>query len=120
MNSLPKPPKLPGGRRHDEVFNPKKLFVGGLSKDTTQQQFREYWEKWGQLEDCVVMIDPNTQKNRGFGFVVFTSQSIVCVVYNHCKLASCNILYPSIIPYQGIRYFESRGSVNNEWEKVRH
>ena len=79
MNTLPKPPKLPGGRRHDEVFNPKKLFVGGLSKETTQQQFRQYWEKWGQLEDCVVMIDPVTQKNRGFGFVVFTSQSIVCM-----------------------------------------
>eukprot|EP01084_Bolivina_argentea_P237148 398649_1 len=76
MNELPKPPKLPGGRRHDEVFNPRKLFVGGLSKETTQKQFRAYWEQWGELEDCVVMIDPHTQKSRGFGFVVFVSQQI--------------------------------------------
>ena len=56
MTLAPKPPKLPHGRRHDELFNPRKLFVGGVSKAVGQEEFREFWKQFGELEDCVVMV----------------------------------------------------------------
>jgi len=76
VSLVPKPPKLPGGKRHDQVYNPKKIFVGGLRREITQQIFRDYWSKYGILEDCVVMMDPETNKTRGFGFVVFKDSTI--------------------------------------------
>ncbi|XP_042569489.1 heterogeneous nuclear ribonucleoprotein A1b isoform X1 [Cyprinus carpio] len=55
----------------------RKLFIGGLSFETTDDSLREYFEQWGTLTDCVVMKDPNTKRSRGFGFVTYSS---VCEV----------------------------------------
>jgi RNA recognition motif-containing protein len=35
-----------------------KLFIGGLSFETTEESLRNYYEQWGKLTDCVVMRDP--------------------------------------------------------------
>ncbi|XP_041531873.1 heterogeneous nuclear ribonucleoprotein A3-like [Microtus oregoni] len=47
----------------------RKLFIGGLSFETTDDSLREHFAKWGTLTDCVVMRDPQTKRSRGFGFV---------------------------------------------------
>ncbi|KFQ26671.1 Heterogeneous nuclear ribonucleoprotein A3 1, partial [Mesitornis unicolor] len=49
-----------------------KLFIGGLSFETTDDSLREHFEKWGTLTDCVVMRDPQTKRSRGFGFVTYS------------------------------------------------
>jgi len=36
----------------------RKLFIGGLSVNTTEETLHEYFEHWGELVDCVVMKDP--------------------------------------------------------------
>ncbi|ETO04002.1 DAZ-associated protein [Reticulomyxa filosa] len=72
--SVTAPPRLIDGRRHDEVFNPRKLFVGNLPKNIRTSRFREYWEKFGPLEDCIVIKEQMTNENRGFGFVVFENK----------------------------------------------
>ncbi|KAL0601165.1 LOW QUALITY PROTEIN: Heterogeneous nuclear ribonucleoprotein A1 [Plecturocebus cupreus] len=46
----------------------RKLFIGGLSFQTTDESLRMHSEKWGMPTDCVVMRDPNTKCSRGFGF----------------------------------------------------
>ncbi|XP_067858191.1 heterogeneous nuclear ribonucleoproteins A2/B1-like isoform X2 [Heptranchias perlo] len=51
----------------------RKLFIGGLSFNTTEENLRGHFEQWGKLTDCVVMRDPQTKRSRGFGFVTFTS-----------------------------------------------
>jgi len=48
-----------------------KLFVGGLPQNTTANELREQFEKFGVVSDAVVMIDPVTSRSRGFGFVCF-------------------------------------------------
>ncbi|XP_051025735.1 heterogeneous nuclear ribonucleoprotein A3-like [Acomys russatus] len=49
----------------------RKLFVGGLSFETTDDSLREHFDKWGTLTHCVVMRDPpKTKCSRGFGFVI--------------------------------------------------
>uniref|UniRef100_A0A3Q3VIW2 RRM domain-containing protein n=1 Tax=Mola mola TaxID=94237 RepID=A0A3Q3VIW2_MOLML len=51
----------------------EKLFIGGLSFETTEESLRGHFEKWGSLTDCVVMRDPNTKRSRGFGFVTYSA-----------------------------------------------
>ncbi|XP_055770430.1 heterogeneous nuclear ribonucleoprotein A1-like isoform X3 [Salvelinus fontinalis] len=51
----------------------RKLFIGGLSFETTDESLRTHFERWGSLTDCVVMKDPVTKRSRGFGFVTYSS-----------------------------------------------
>uniref|UniRef100_A0A3Q0S0Y0 Heterogeneous nuclear ribonucleoprotein A1b n=1 Tax=Amphilophus citrinellus TaxID=61819 RepID=A0A3Q0S0Y0_AMPCI len=51
----------------------RKLFIGGLSFETTDESLRAHFEQWGTLTDCVVMRDPNSKRSRGFGFVTYSS-----------------------------------------------
>ncbi|XP_075818701.1 heterogeneous nuclear ribonucleoprotein A1-like [Microtus pennsylvanicus] len=46
----------------------RKLFIGGLSIETTDESLRSHFEQWGTLTDCVVMRDPNTKRSSGFRF----------------------------------------------------
>ncbi|VDK85343.1 unnamed protein product [Litomosoides sigmodontis] len=52
---------------------PRKLFIGGLSHETTDEQLRQYYSKWGTVVDCIVIRDPQTKYSRGFGFVTFAT-----------------------------------------------
>jgi len=45
--------------------------VGGLPQNTTANELRDNFEKFGVVSDAVVMIDPATNRSRGFGFVCF-------------------------------------------------
>ncbi|XP_061412024.1 heterogeneous nuclear ribonucleoprotein A3-like [Lethenteron reissneri] len=51
----------------------RKLFIGGLSFETTEESMQKHFEQWGTLTDCVVMRDPHTKRSRGFGFVTYMS-----------------------------------------------
>lgn len=55
----------------------RKLFIGGLSYTTTEESLHEFYAKWGELTDCVVMQDPATKRSRGFGFVTFKEAKMV-------------------------------------------
>lgn len=53
--------------REDE----RKLFIGGLSWETTDNDLKEYFTKFGEIESVNVKTDPNTGRSRGFAFVIF-------------------------------------------------
>ncbi|KAE9592357.1 hypothetical protein Lal_00028413 [Lupinus albus] len=55
----------------------KKIFVGGLPPTLTEENFREYFEAYGQVTDVVVMYDQNTGRPRGFGFISFDNEDAV-------------------------------------------
>jgi len=54
----------------------KKIFVGGLSKDTTNDEFKKYFEQFGAVSEATVMTDQHGV-SRGFGFIVFDSDTSV-------------------------------------------
>ncbi|KAJ6871991.1 RNA-binding protein 1-like isoform X2 [Populus alba x Populus x berolinensis] len=64
---------------NENYYRTKKIFVGGLSSSLTDEQFRNYFEKFGRTVDAVVMQD-SSNKPRGFGFVTFDSEECVAKV----------------------------------------
>ncbi|MEM1032069.1 MAG: RNA-binding protein, partial [Myxococcota bacterium] len=49
-----------------------KLFVGGLSWGTDDQGLRAAFERFGEVREAKVILDRETGRSRGFGFVTFT------------------------------------------------
>ncbi|XP_071945113.1 RNA-binding protein Musashi homolog 2-like isoform X7 [Antedon mediterranea] len=64
---------LGGSDSHD----PGKMFIGGLSWTTTTDKLRDYFAKYGDISECVIMRDPITKRSRGFGFVTFSDPNSV-------------------------------------------
>jgi len=50
----------------------KKLFVGGLSWGTTDATLRTAFEQFGEVTEARVIMDRETGRSRGFGFVTFS------------------------------------------------
>jgi len=48
-----------------------KLYVGNLSFTTTESQLREIFEAHGQVSSASLVMDRDTGRPRGFGFVEF-------------------------------------------------
>lgn len=40
----------------------RKLFIGGLNYQTTDNGLKEYFERFGVVTDCIVMKDPGTKR----------------------------------------------------------
>ncbi|KAK9438683.1 heterogeneous nuclear ribonucleoprotein HRP1 [Metarhizium brunneum] len=59
----------------DEQEKTSKIFVGGVSQETTDQEFRDYFAQFGRVVDATLMMDKDTGRPRGFGFVTFESEA---------------------------------------------
>lgn len=57
-----------------------KIFVGGLSWNTTKESLQQYFEAFGEVTECTLKTNANTGKSRGFGFVEFADSSSVSQV----------------------------------------
>ena len=51
-----------------------RLFVGGLSWGTDDAGLRAAFEPFGEVTDARVVLDRETGRSRGFGFVGFASE----------------------------------------------
>lgn len=60
-----------------------KIFVGGLSWQTTEETLRYHFEQYGEVVSVEVMRDRNTGDPRGFAFVVFKEDAIVDLVMSN-------------------------------------
>lgn len=62
-----------------------KIFVGGLSWQTTEESLRWHFEQYGPVESVDVMKDRHTGDPRGFAFVVFKDGATIDLVMNEDK-----------------------------------
>ena len=58
---------------HDENDNEedRKMFVGGLPQDVSQDELQEYFGQFGELESVQIMMDPLSGRSRGFAFLIY-------------------------------------------------
>lgn len=54
-----------------------KLFIGGISWETSEDKLKDYFSQFGDVLQTVVMREKTTGRPRGFGFVVFSDPSIL-------------------------------------------
>jgi RNA-binding protein Musashi len=62
-----------------------KIFVGGLSWQTTEESLRWHFEQYGPVQSVEVMRDRHTGDPRGFAFVVFQDGATIDLVMNEDK-----------------------------------
>ncbi|XP_042064296.1 glycine-rich RNA-binding protein 4, mitochondrial-like [Salvia splendens] len=51
-----------------------KLFIGGLSYQTDDQSLRDAFSSFGEVDSVRIIVDRDTGRSRGFGFVNFTCE----------------------------------------------
>ncbi|OAY77399.1 UBP1-associated protein 2C [Ananas comosus] len=55
----------------DRDLAQRKLFIRGLGWETTTETLRSLFSAFGELEEAVVIVDKNTGKSKGYGFITF-------------------------------------------------
>ncbi|MBA0848585.1 hypothetical protein Goshw_004247 [Gossypium schwendimanii] len=59
--------------RLSSTLTSPKLFISGLSRETTDEQFQEAFYPFGRIVEAKVVRDRATGRSKGFGFVTYTS-----------------------------------------------
>lgn len=92
----------------DEQEKTSKIFVGGVSQEATEQDFKEYFMQFGRVVDATLMMDKDTGRPRGFGFVTFDSEAAV----DQCLAQPLEILGKPI----EVKKAQPRGNMREEEE----
>ena len=51
------------------------IYVGSLSYDVTEEDLRQAFESFGQVESATIIKDKYSGKSKGFGFVEMSSKA---------------------------------------------
>jgi len=57
-----------------EEVNKKKLYVGNLSYNTTNEGLSSHFSQAGTVADAIVIVDKMTGRSKGFGFVEMSTE----------------------------------------------
>ena len=52
-----------------------KIFVGGISQNTTAEDLKKFFCKFGPIREARILYDGKSGKSRGFGFVLFRDEA---------------------------------------------
>ncbi|KAF0553303.1 subunit of cleavage factor i [Gigaspora margarita] len=61
----------------EEQEKTEKIFVGGIAPEVTEEEFKDYFSQFGHVIDATLMVDRDTGRPRGFGFITFDSSEPV-------------------------------------------
>lgn len=91
----------------DEQEKTSKIFVGGVSQDATEDDFTAFFAQFGRVVDATLMMDKDTGRPRGFGFVTFDSEVAVdrCLEYQPLEILGKAI---------EVKKAQPRGKMNEE------
>lgn len=60
-----------GGKGGTISMRVDKVFLGGLAPTTFEDTVKDYFSQYGNIIDCIVMKDKESQRSKGFGFVQY-------------------------------------------------
>merc|ERR1719215_214836 len=72
----------PGQKGAGKPTESKKIFVGGLSKTSTEEQITAYFAQFGSVTEVLLKRDP-AGESKGFCFVSFEEEAAVAKVLNN-------------------------------------
>jgi len=49
----------------------RKIFIGSLNYNTTDEQLKQYYSQWGEVAESIVPKDNRTKLSKGFGFIIY-------------------------------------------------
>ncbi len=79
-------PKHATPKSKSKANKTKKIFVGGVSQETSADEVKAYFQQFGKVEEAVMLMDQQTKRHRGFGFVTFENEDVVdrvCEIHFH-------------------------------------
>lgn len=79
-------PKHATPKSKSKANKTKKIFVGGVSQETSADEVKAYFNQFGKVEEAVMLMDQQTKRHRGFGFVTFENEETVdrvCEIHFH-------------------------------------
>lgn len=79
-------PKHATPKSKSKANKTKKIFVGGVSQETSAEEVKAYFSQFGKVEEAVMLMDQQTKRHRGFGFVTFENEDVVdrvCEIHFH-------------------------------------
>ena len=59
----------------------RKMFVGGLNRETSEETFWDHFGQYGNMVDKVIIRDSQSRVSRGFGFITYDSSDAVESVF---------------------------------------
>ncbi|KAK9827371.1 hypothetical protein WJX81_002984 [Elliptochloris bilobata] len=85
-----------------------RIFVARIPSTVTDEQFRQYFESFGAVQDAYMPKDPSKQAHRGIGFIAFTSpESVDVVMAVPHSLHGVELAIDSATPKEGRVGFEA-------------
>jgi len=82
-------------RENQKKYHGVNLYVKNLSDQVDDEVLHNLFSPFGTITSAKVMLDPQTEKSRGFGFVCFTSKEMASMAINdlNSKLIDGKPLY---------------------------
>jgi RNA recognition motif-containing protein len=53
----------------------KKLFIGNIEWSTTEEDLKELFGQYGEIEEAIIIKDRMSGRSKGFGFVTFAEDA---------------------------------------------
>ncbi len=53
----------------------KKLYVGNISWDASEQDVQDFFAQFGTVEEAIIIKDRMSGRSKGFGFVTFSDDA---------------------------------------------
>lgn len=111
---------IPKGSMGSKDFKTKKIFVGGIPTSVDEDEFNEFFSKFGEVKEHQIMRDHSSNRSRGFGFITFESEESVDEILsngNRIEFAGTKVEIkkaepkkPNPPPSTSKRYSDSRSS----------
>ncbi|ORY84339.1 hypothetical protein BCR37DRAFT_378358 [Protomyces lactucae-debilis] len=96
----------------DEQEKTAKMFVGGVPADCDEEEFKDFFKQFGRVIDATLMMDKDTGRPRGFGFITFDAESAVerCVNAHNLNIHGKGIEVKRATPKGGGRDRQGPGA----------